>query len=90
MKLEFLGYKIEIAKKTFLESEQRALSEMGAEAKRDKSKEKINEALQEIKVKQLKYSEYRLQQLSGLSINTIKKYRDYIENERAKEKGLFG
>jgi len=88
MKLEFLGYIIEIKKKGDAEQNQE-LSERGAQAKRDRSKEKIDEALQEIRAKQLKYSEYRVQQISGLSINTIKKYRSYIEAERAKEKGLF-
>ena len=93
MRLEFLGYIIEIKKKDEAEPEQQELSERGAQAKRDRSKEKIDEALQEIREKQLKYSEYRVQKISGLSINTIKKYREYIEAERAaeraKDKGLF-
>lgn len=91
MKLEFFGYVIEIKKKDEAEQkhEQQELSEQGARAKRDKSREKIDRALQEIRDKQLKYSEYRVQQISGLSINTIKKYRGYIEAERDKDKGLF-
>ena len=89
MRLELFGYILEIKKKDEAEQKQE-LSERGAQAKRDRSKEKINEALQEIREKQLKYSEYRLQKISGLSINTIKKYREYIESARAKDKGLFG
>ena len=89
MRLELFGYILEIKKKDEAEPEQQELSERGAQAKRDRSKEKIDEALQEIREKQLKYSEYRVQKISGLSINTIKKYREYIEAERAKDKGLF-
>jgi len=58
------------------------LSSTGAKAKTNTSMAKITKALEELEAKQLKYSEYKLQELSGLSINTIKKYRPFIERER--------
>mgnify|MGYP007006691206 CR=1 FL=1 len=58
------------------------LSSTGAIANIDKSKAKISMAIQEIEDKQIKYSEYRLQKITGISLNTIKKYREFIEAER--------
>jgi hypothetical protein len=82
MKIDLFGLKIEINKKN-------KLSKMGSAAKVEQSKKKIFEAYEEIQNKQLKFSEYRLSKLSGLSINTIKKYRDYIATIRSKDLGLF-
>ena len=53
------------------------------------SLKKITEALERMKAKQAKYSEYALQKESGVSINTIKKYRTEIDTIRSNEKGLF-
>lgn len=66
------------------------LASLGARAKTTTSKEKISQALKEIERKQIKYSEYKLQKQSGLSINTIKKYRKFIEQEQKRiNKTLF-
>jgi hypothetical protein len=64
------------------EDDNMKLSSTGASANIDKSKQKISQALQEIENKQLKFSEYRLQKISGVSLNTIKKYREFIAEER--------
>jgi len=82
MKVNLFGLKIEI-------NEKQKLSELGSAAKVEQSKKKIFEAYEEIQKKQLKFSEYRLAKISGLSINTIKKYRDYIDDIRSKDLGLF-
>jgi len=60
------------------------LARSGAKAKTDTTKTKLVSALQEIENRQLKYSEYRLQKVSGISINTIKKYREFIVEEQGK------
>jgi len=53
------------------------------------SLKKITEALEKMEAKQVKYSEYALQKESGVSINTIKKYRAEIDTIRSKDRGLF-
>jgi len=82
MKLNIFGLKIEI-------NEKDKLSKSGSAAKVEQTKKKLDEALKEIQDKQLKYSEYRVSKVSGLSINTVKKYRDYIANIRTNDLGLF-
>ena len=57
---------------------------MGAEAKAAQSWQKIRNGLEQIDKQQLDYSEYRLQKLSKVSINTIKKYRKQIAKYRNK------
>ena len=79
MKFTLLGYTFSVGKET----KGVELSKLGATAKRDHSWQKIEASLKEIDEKQIKYSEYRLQKLSGLSINTIKKYREQILSYRA-------
>lgn len=74
MKLKIFGFTIT--------NEENKLALNGARAKTDTTKEKLISALQEIENKQLKYSEYKLQKISGVSINTIKKYREFIEEQR--------
>jgi len=67
-----------------ISNEDEKTTEKANQTKIDTSKEKLISALKEIEDKQLKYSEYRLQKLSGLSLNTIKKYREFIEVEQSK------
>jgi len=78
MKIKIFGYEIGIKK------ESDKLEAIGAKAKIDKSLGSIYQALDEISNRGLKYSEYRVQKLSGLSLNTVKKYRDEIAQYRAK------
>ena len=83
MKLNIFGLKIEI-------NEKDKLSKSGNTAKVEQTKKKIDEALKEMRNKQLNYSEYRVSKISGLSINTVKKYREYISDIRSTDLGLFG
>ena len=76
MKINLFGYEIELRKKS------ETLNEKGASAKKKKSWSSITKALDEIENRGIKYSEYRVQQISGVSINTIKKYRPEIERYR--------
>ncbi len=76
MKFKIFGKIIEIKAK------EKELYEYGAEAKKKQSIKKIEEALEIMKNSKYKYSEYRLKKISGLSINTIKKYRSYIKKWR--------
>jgi len=78
MKIKIFGYEIAFQK------ESDKLEHIGARAKADKSLSSIHKALDEINNKGLKYSEYRVQKLSGVSLNTVKKYRDEISEYRAK------
>lgn len=48
-------------------------------AKVNTSLKKIEKALKSMREKEVEYTEYALQKESGVSINTIKKYRDDIE-----------
>lgn len=80
MKINLFGYEIALTKEG--ETPAKKLAKQGAEAKRSASWKKIREALDQIERRQLKYSEYRVQQISGLSINTVKKYRKEIEAYR--------
>ncbi len=75
MKIKLLGFEIVIKKKN-------SLTKMGAEAKKRQSLEKIKNALLRMKEENYKFSEYRLKKISGLSINTIKKYRKEIREIR--------
>lgn len=78
MKINVFGIEISIGKtKT-------NLSKIGAKAKTEAVKKRIREALFELHKQGIPYSEYQLQKQSKLSINTIKKYRDYIQKERQK------
>ena len=82
MKMKIFGYEF-----TFKKAEQgqgQALAKQGQKALTDKSLTAIYTALDEIENRGLKYSEYRVQKLSELSINTVKKYREEIELYRAK------
>ncbi len=72
MNINIFGFKISIAKKD-------ELSALGAAAKVEQTQEKLFAGYKEILEKNYKYSEYRLAKTSGLSINTVKKYRDHIE-----------
>ena len=82
IKFKLFGYKITIEREG--EKQQKAV-----QAKVNTSLKKITEALQRMEAKQTKYSEYALQKESGVSINTIKKYRDEIDSIRSQNKGLF-
>lgn len=79
MKFSLFGYVFSVGSET----PGAALSKQGAAAKRDRSWQKIEAALIEITEKQIKYSEYRVQKISGVSINTVKKYREQIQAYRA-------
>lgn len=71
MKIQIFGFTIT--------NEKNNLSSLGAIAKRNKTEETLLKAIDHIKTNNLTFSEYRLKKVSGLSINTIKKYRDFIE-----------
>jgi len=75
MKFKIFDYEITISKVNELQKK-------GNVAKVNKSLEKIKKALFDMDKKHIKYSEYALQKESGLSINTIKKYRSTIEDLR--------
>ena len=74
MEFSIFGVKISIG-----DSHKTELSKSGAAAKKATTKQKLKKSLQQMQEQNIKYSEYKLQQISGLSINTIKKYRNYIE-----------
>lgn len=78
MNLDFnlFGYEFSLHK------EKKKLHAIGAEAKTVQAWQKIQEGLEQIDKQQLDYSEYRLQQVSKVSINTIKKYRHKIAKYR--------
>ena len=78
MNLDFnlFGYEFSLHK------EKKKLHTIGAEAKTVQAWQKIQEGLEQIDKQQLGYSEYRLQQVSKVSINTIKKYRQQIAKYR--------
>jgi len=76
MQINLFGIEIKIGK-----PEQKAY-EKAAKIKQETAINKIYAAIKEIELKQLKYSEYRLQKISGVSINTIKKYRKQIAEYR--------
>jgi len=82
MKITLFGYE-------FIVQKAHALQQMASEKKVNTSLKKIKEALERMEQKQTKYSEYALQKESGVSINTIKKYRAEIDTIRANQKGLF-
>ena len=77
MKLNILGNKIII-------TTGKQLNKLGTEAKRKKTLEKLERALKIMKNSRYKFSEYRLQKISKLSINTIKRYRKEINDIREK------
>ncbi len=78
MKLNIFGYEFTIKR-----GESNPLAAQGQKALKDKSLTSIYKALDEIENRGLKYSEYRVQKLSGISINTVKKYREEIEAYRS-------
>lgn len=73
IKLKFFGYKITIEKEG--EKQKKA-----TQAKVNATMQKIKQGLETLKKENVKYSEYKLQKITGLSINTIKKYRSYIQD----------
>lgn len=79
IKIKLFGYKITIEKEG--EKQKKA-----TQAKINTSLIKIKTGLQNIKEKNIKFSEYALQKESKVSINTIKKYRDKIEAYRKQYK----
>jgi hypothetical protein len=78
MKINIFGIKISIGKN------KPELSEIGAKAKTEAVKKRICEALSAMEKQGISYTEYQLQKQSRLSINTIKKYRDFIKEEQQK------
>jgi len=76
MEFNLFGYTLKFDKET------RKLQELGAEAKKVQSWQKIQDGLDHMDLHQQKYSEYQLQKISGVSINTIKKYRHRIAKYR--------
>ena len=82
IKFKLFGYKITIEREG--EKQRKAVA-----SKVNTSLRKITEALETMQQKQVKYSEYGLQKESGVSINTIKKYRSEIDTLRSQKKGLF-
>jgi len=81
-KIRIFGYIIKIEKEG--EKQQKAV-----QTKINTSLKKITDALKLMEAKQVRYTEYALQKESGVSINTIKKYRIEIDNIRSTQKGLF-
>lgn len=79
MKIKIWKYEFSLKR-----ADQNSLAAQGQTALRNRSLTSIYRALDEIENKGLKYSEYRVQKLSGLSLNTVKKYRPEIEAYRAK------
>ena len=77
MKLNLFGNKITIISG-------KKLNKLGTEAKRKKTLQKLEESLKIMKNSRYKFSEYRLQKISKLSINTIKRYRPEINEIRKK------
>jgi retron-type reverse transcriptase len=77
MKINLFGFEFSLNKT------KNNLAKQGQKALKDKSLEAIHKALDEIENRGLKYSEYRVQKLSNLSINTVKKYREEIALYRA-------
>lgn len=82
MELKIFGYKFSIKKAN--EKQGFDLAKQGQKALTDRSLNAIYKALDEIEGRGLKYSEYRVQKLSKLSLNTVKKYRDEITIYREK------
>ncbi len=76
MKFNIFGYKFRLI------PESQTLQAIGARTKKKQSWDKIKETLYDMERRHAPYSEYQLQQQSGLSINTIKKYRSKIEEYR--------
>ncbi len=76
MKFNIFGYEFTLVPKS------QTLQAQGARTKKKQSWDKIKETLDAMEKRHATYSEYQLQQESGLSINTIKKYRDEIEEYR--------
>jgi ribonucleotide reductase beta subunit family protein with ferritin-like domain len=74
-KIQILGYEITISKVNELQKKASA-------AKSNTALKKIENALISMNKNEVKYSEYALQKKSGVSINTIKKYRSEIEKIR--------
>ena len=71
IKFKLFGYKITIEKEG--EKQKKA-----TQAKVNATMQKIRQGLENLQEKNIKYSEYKLQKETKLSINTIKKYRSYI------------
>lgn len=78
MKFSIFGYRFSLV------PESQTLQAQGARTKKKQSWSKIKETLDDMERRHMKYSEYLLQRESGLSINTIKKYRSEIEEYRKK------
>lgn len=78
MKIKMFGFEFSIGK------EKPKLQELGAKSKTEAVKKRICEALSAMEKQGVSYSEYQLQKQSKLSINTIKKYRDFIKEEQRK------
>ena len=76
MKFNIFGYRFSLI------PESQTLQAIGARTKKQKSWDKIKETLDDMEKRHAPYSEYQLQQRSGLSINTIKKYRSEIAEYR--------
>ena len=82
MKISLFGYEMTVKKSN-------DLSLRGAAAKRAESWRKIEAALAELQRTGQKMSEYRIQKAAGVSINTVKRYRDKIA-EWKREMGVSG
>jgi len=82
MKITLFGYE-------FIVQKVHTLQQMASKKKVSTSLKKITDALKRMDAAQAKYSEYALQKESGVSINTIKKYRSEIDTIRSKNKSLF-
>lgn len=78
MKFNIFGYKFRLI------PESQTLQAIGARTKKKQSWDRIKETLDDMEKRHMLYSEYQLQQQSGLSTNTIKKYRSEIEEYREK------
>lgn len=78
MKFNIFGYELTLIPQS------ETLQAQGARTKKKQSWEKIKDTLDDMEKRHVIYSEYQLQKESGLSINTIKKYRSQIAEYREK------
>jgi len=81
MKIAILGYEIEIRGRG--ETQGKKLAKAGTEARQRRAWEKIERAVEEIIARGENPSEYRIRKYSGVSINTVKRYRPKIAQKLA-------
>ena len=61
---------------------QRKAAAKATATREQKAKEKIQNAINILRIENKKMSEYAISKTSGCSINTVKKYRDFINSQK--------